>query len=120
MEACFGFSAASIRTIVASRLTLASSWSVRSLRWVLVLVAGVSADRVKDVTRDRIVCNVRPEKDDPNRVRATVMGNMINHPGDNSTPTADLLTVKILLNARLIAENNRVLVRRLAIVSLEH
>ena len=59
----------------------------------------VPADRVKDVTRDRIVCNVRPEKDDPNRVRATVMGNLINHPGDNSTPTADLLTIKILLNS---------------------
>ena len=57
------------------------------------------ADRVKDVTRDRIVCNVRPEKDDPHRVQATVMGNLINHPGDNSTPTADLLTVKILLNS---------------------
>ena len=27
----------------------------------------VSADRFKDVTRDRIVCNVHPEKDDPNR-----------------------------------------------------
>ena len=52
----------------------------------------VPADRIKDVTRDRIVCNVRLEKDDPNRVRATVMGNLINHPGDNSTPTADLLT----------------------------
>ena len=27
------------------------------------------------------------------------MGNMINHPGDNSTPTADLLTVKVLVNS---------------------
>ena len=59
----------------------------------------VPSDRFKDVTRDRIVCNMRPEKEDPNRARATVMGNMINHPGDNSTPTADLLTVKTLLNS---------------------
>ena len=57
------------------------------------------ADRFKDVTRDRIVCNMRPEKDDSNRVRATVMGNLIDHPGDNSTLTEDLLTVKILLNS---------------------
>ena len=59
----------------------------------------VPADRFKDVIRDRIICNVRPEKDVPNRVRAIVMGNLINHPGDSSTPTADLLTVKILLNS---------------------
>ena len=59
----------------------------------------VPSDRFKDVTRDRIVCNMRPEKEDPNRARATVMGNMINHPSDNSTPTADLVTVKTLLNS---------------------
>ena len=63
----------------------------------------VPADRFKYVTRDRIVCNVRPEKDDPNRVRVTVMGNLINHPDDNSTPTADLLVVKILLNSVISA-----------------
>ena len=59
----------------------------------------VPADRRKDVTRDRIVCTVRPEKEDPNRTRICVMGNLINHPGDNGTPTADLLTVKMLLNS---------------------
>ena len=57
------------------------------------------SDRCKDVTRDRIVCNVRPEREDSNRVRATVMGNMVNHPGNNSTPTVDLLTVNMLLNS---------------------
>ena len=59
----------------------------------------VPTDRFKDVIRDRIVFNVRPEKDSPNRVHTTVMGNLINHPGDKNTPTADLLTVKILLNS---------------------
>jgi hypothetical protein len=59
----------------------------------------VPPDRRKDVTYDRICCNVRPEKDDPNRVRLTVGGNRINYPGDCGTPTADLLTVKLLFNS---------------------
>ena len=42
---------------------------------------------------------MRPEKEDPNRVRVTVGGNRINYPGDCGTPTADLLTVKLLLNS---------------------
>ena len=56
-------------------------------------------DRFKDVTYARIVCNYRPEKKDPNRCRITVVSNMNNYPGDCGTPTAYLLTVKILLNS---------------------
>ena len=41
----------------------------------------------------------RPEKEDPIRVRITVGGNLINYPGDCRTPTADILTVKLLLNS---------------------
>jgi hypothetical protein len=59
----------------------------------------VPADRFKDCTYSRIVASYRPEKEDPNRVRITVGGNRINYPGDVSTPTADLLTVKLLLNS---------------------
>ena len=59
----------------------------------------VPRDRLKDVTYDRICCNVRPEKDDPNRVRITVGGGDINFPGDCGTPTADILTVKLLFNS---------------------
>jgi len=59
----------------------------------------VPFDRLKDTTYARIVCNVRPEKKDPYRCRITVGGNLINYPGDCGTPTADLLTVKLLLNS---------------------
>ena len=47
----------------------------------------------------RIVVNYRPEKSDPNRVRLTVGGDHINYPGNCSMPTADILTVKMLLNS---------------------
>ncbi len=40
-----------------------------------------------------------PEKDEPNRTRLVVGGNRINYPGNCGTPTADLLTVNLLLNS---------------------
>ena len=33
------------------------------------------------------------------RTRLTVGGNLINYPGDCGTPTADMLTVKLLINS---------------------
>eukprot|EP00804_Cyclotella_cryptica_P007134 CCRYP_020036-RA/>CCRYP_020036-RA protein AED:0.40 eAED:0.41 QI:0/0/0/1/0/0/3/0/479 len=65
----------------------------------------VPQDRWKDVTYGRIVANFRPEKDDPYRIRLTVGGNCINFPGDCGTPTADMITVKILLNSIISTVN---------------
>jgi len=45
------------------------------------------------------VASFRPEKEDPNRIRLTVGGNRINFTGDCGTPTAGMLTVKLLLNS---------------------
>jgi hypothetical protein len=61
--------------------------------------SNVPADRRKDVTYARICANYRPEKADPNRIRITLGGNLVNYPGDVGTRTADLLTVKLLLNS---------------------
>ena len=59
---------------------------------------------------DRIVCNYRPEKKDPNRCRITVGGNMTNYPGDCGTPTSDLLTVKLLLNSVISTDGARFMI----------
>ena len=59
----------------------------------------IPAARWKDVTYGRICVNYRPEKNDPNRVRLTVGGDRINYPEDCGTPTAGMLTVKMLLNS---------------------
>jgi len=61
--------------------------------------ADVPKDRRKDVTYARICADHRPEKADPNRIRITLGGNLVNYPGDVGTRTADLLTVKLLLNS---------------------
>ena len=59
----------------------------------------VPHNRIRDCTYARIVASYRPEKADPNRIRITVGGDRINYPGDCGTKTADLLTVKLLLNS---------------------
>jgi hypothetical protein len=49
----------------------------------------------------RVVSAYRPEKKNPRRVRWTVGGDRVDYPGDTSTQTADLTTVKVLINSVL-------------------
>ena len=58
----------------------------------------VPQDRFKDVSCRKINCHYREGKAEPNQVRLTAGGDRINFPGDIGTPTADLLTVKLLIN----------------------
>ena len=55
----------------------------------------------RTATYCKFVCNKRPQKDEENRTRLTAGGNLINYPGDVSTPTADMTTAKILLNSTI-------------------
>ena len=41
-----------------------------------------------------VVCEVKPHKEDPNRMRITVAGSQICYPGDVVTPTGSLDLVK--------------------------
>jgi hypothetical protein len=54
----------------------------------------------KDMTYGLITCLIQPEKiDEPNRTRLVAGGDRVLYPGYASTPTANLLTVKILINS---------------------
>jgi hypothetical protein len=55
--------------------------------------------RRKDITYGRIVCFYCSEKKDPYRTRITMGGNLVNYPNDCGTPTADLLTIKLMFNS---------------------
>jgi len=61
--------------------------------------AEIPWERQRDITYARICCNERPEKKDPDRTRITIRGDRVNYPEDCGTPTADLLTVKLLFNS---------------------
>jgi hypothetical protein len=60
----------------------------------------VSHARAKDVTYGLITCLIRPEKTDkPNQTRLVAGGDRVHYPFDAGTPTANLLTVKLLINS---------------------
>jgi len=59
----------------------------------------IPRDRRKEISHVKVVCEVRPNKSDPNRTRITVAGSRICYPGDVGTPTASLELVKLMLNS---------------------
>jgi hypothetical protein len=65
----------------------------------------VPTDCRKDITYGRSVCTYRSEEIDPYHTRTTMGDNLINYPDDCGTSTADLLTVKLLLNSFIYTDN---------------
>jgi hypothetical protein len=56
------------------------------------------------VTYGRFVVDIRPNKTETHRFRLTVVGNLIQYPGDVSTRSADLTTSKCLWNSAISTE----------------
>jgi hypothetical protein len=54
-------------------------------------VPNIPKDRV--ITYAKVVDDHCPQKADPNQIRITAGGNLINYPGELTTPTADITTV---------------------------
>ena len=63
--------------------------------------------RDRTVIYARMVVDYRPQKPDPNRVRITAGGNLIKHPDELTTWTADLTTSKILWNSVLSTQDEK-------------
>jgi hypothetical protein len=62
----------------------------------------VSRARAKDVTYGLITCLIRTEKtNEPNRTRLVAGGDRVHYPFDASTLTANLLTIKLLINSMI-------------------
>ena len=53
----------------------------------------------RTITYARIVVDYRAQKDNPNRVRITVGGNLMDYPGELTTRTADQTMTKFLWNS---------------------
>ena len=69
----------------------------------------IPADRQGVVTYVSFVCNYRPKKEEKERTHLVIGGNGINYPGDAGTPTADLLTIKLLANSVVSTKNTKML-----------
>ena len=66
-----------------------------------MLYRDIPRDRKKGIGNVKVVCEVRPQKADRNRVRITVAGYNICFPGNVGTPTASLDLVKLMINSVL-------------------
>jgi hypothetical protein len=55
----------------------------------------------RKITYGKIVCDYKPHKKEKERVRLTVGGDMLHYSGDVATSTADITTLKILINSTL-------------------
>ena len=56
-------------------------------------------ERRKDITYGNIIVAYKEHKNEPHRTRLTIGGNRINYPGVVTTPTAEITTVKLLINS---------------------
>jgi hypothetical protein len=67
----------------------------------------LSHDEICHILKDQtatyahIVINHRPQKDDPNHVRITVGGNLINYPFELTMCTTDMVSSKLLWNSTI-------------------
>jgi hypothetical protein len=74
----------------------------------LIPMDKVPRARAKDVTYGLITCLIRPEKTkEPNRTRLVAEGDRVHYPFDAGTPTADLLTFKLLINSMISTPRTR-------------
>jgi hypothetical protein len=55
---------------------------------------------------DRLFATIVPRKD-PHRTHITMGGNSINYPDDCKTPTADILTIKLMFNSTISTPNSK-------------
>ena len=62
-------------------------------------------EKRKDICHTRVVCEYRPDKDDPNSTRITIAGGHLLVPFDVSTPTGSLELVKLIINSVLSLQN---------------
>jgi hypothetical protein len=69
----------------------------------------IPADRRGDVTYVGYVVNNRPEQEEEHRFRLMVGGDRITYEGDADTPTADLLTIKLVVNSVVSTPNAKYL-----------
>jgi hypothetical protein len=59
----------------------------------------------REITYGKIFCDYKPHKQEKERVRLTVGGDILDYSGDVATSTADITTFKILINSTLSTED---------------
>jgi hypothetical protein len=75
---------------------------------IFIKINQVLQNRAKDMIYGLITCLIRPEKiEEPNQTRLVAGGNRVHYTGNAGTPTANLLTVKLLINSTISTPNEK-------------
>ena len=82
---------------------LAQGWEEEDITGTETIIyhSEVPQGRKATYVHVRPVCDIREHKKEKHRVRVTVGGNLIEHPDDVTTKTADLITIKCHWNSVL-------------------
>ena len=67
----------------------------------VITFENIPHDRWKEICHTSVVCEVRPNKDDPNHTHINVAGNCVSYPGDVATPTGSLELLNLIINSTL-------------------
>ncbi len=67
----------------------------------------ISHDRKRNSMYPLVCVNYHPEKEDPNCTGVTVGGNLLHYPGDCSTSTVNMITVKLHPSSVISTKNAR-------------
>lgn len=67
----------------------------------------IPTDRRKYITYGKIIVDYKPHKNDPHRTRHTFGGDHIIYPDPVATPTAEIVTTKLLINSTISTPNAR-------------
>jgi hypothetical protein len=84
-----------------------SKWVAGTNTFFLIDYHNILSHKQKEICHTMMVCELRPDKDNPDCTCITIEGNCICYPGDISTNTASLELVKLLLNSVLSCKGAR-------------
>ena len=74
---------------------------IREVKWTntVIFILKDQVPKDKKLTYGKIVCKVKPEKEEKERTRLTMGGNLSDFTGNLSAPTASVTTVKCVFNS---------------------
>ena len=73
----------------------------------IICFKNIPCNRRKGINFTKAVCKFRPEKEDPNCTRITIMGNRVVYAGDAGTKTTSLDICKLMMNSILSRKGSK-------------
>ena len=80
---------------------LSQGWKVHGGTDKIKLITHKDKPKDRRATYVRAICDIRPQKIETHITRLTAGGNLIDYPGEVSTPTSDLDTMKLHVNSTI-------------------